>query len=95
VLEAGDRRLTAAELAKCRALYQRRAGWFLGDDPGPAQPPEALGRLIATLPCTGQDTVTRFAEFLAAGQATAINMPAASAEGRRLRQQRPSTNDAA
>lgn len=46
-LETGDRRLTAVELAKCAALYQRPAGWFLGDDSGPAQPSPELGRLLA------------------------------------------------
>lgn len=68
-LEAGTRHLTAVELAKCAALYRRPAGWFLGDGPGPDQPPAALARLINALPCTDRDTVTRFAEFLAAGQA--------------------------
>jgi transcriptional regulator with XRE-family HTH domain len=74
-LEAGGRHLTAVELAKCSVLYRRPAGWFLGDDPGPAQPPTVLGRLIAALPRADQDTVTQFAEFLAARQATAVRAP--------------------
>jgi transcriptional regulator with XRE-family HTH domain len=49
-LETGDRHLTAVELAKCSALYQRPTGWFLGHDPGPALPPAAPGRLIAPCP---------------------------------------------
>jgi hypothetical protein len=43
--------------------------WFLGDDPTPDQPSAALARLIGALSCSDRDTVTRFAEFLAAGQA--------------------------
>jgi hypothetical protein len=35
----------------------------------PDQPSAALARLIDALPCTDRDTVTRFAEFLAAAQA--------------------------
>lgn len=68
-LETGGRHLTAVELARCAALYRRPVGWFLGDDPGPDQPPAALARLIDALPCSDRDTVTRFAEFLTAGQA--------------------------
>jgi DNA-binding XRE family transcriptional regulator len=41
-LETGSRRLTAVELAKCAALYRRPAGWFLGDESGPARPPAEL-----------------------------------------------------
>jgi transcriptional regulator with XRE-family HTH domain len=68
-LEAGGRHLAAVELARCADLYQRPAGWFLGGDPGQAQPPAALARLIAALPQADQDTVARFAEFLAARRA--------------------------
>jgi hypothetical protein len=68
-LGTGDRHLTAVELAKSAALYRRSAGWFLGDDSGPDQPTAVLARLIDALSCSDRDTVTRFAEFLAAGQA--------------------------
>lgn len=68
-LEAGDRHLTAVELAKRAALYQRPAGWFLNDAPDHAQPP------TAALPRADQDTVTRSAGFLAARQATAGRAP--------------------
>jgi transcriptional regulator with XRE-family HTH domain len=74
-LETGARHLTAVELAKCAALYRRPAGWFLGDDSGPAQPMPELGCLIAALPRADQDTVSRFAEFLAARQAAATRAP--------------------
>jgi transcriptional regulator with XRE-family HTH domain len=68
-LEAGTRRLAAAELARCAALYRRPAGWFLNGSPEAGGPLEALARLAAALPPADQETVTRFAEFLAARQA--------------------------
>jgi transcriptional regulator with XRE-family HTH domain len=71
-LEAGTRRLTAVELAKCADMYRHPECWFLGRAPGPAQPTVALARLLATLPAADQETVTRFAEFLATRRASAI-----------------------
>ena len=70
-LETGSRRLTAVELAKCAALYRRPAGWFLGDESGPARPPAELSCLIGALSRADQDTMTLFAEFLAARRAAA------------------------
>jgi transcriptional regulator with XRE-family HTH domain len=55
-LEAGTRRLAAAEFAKCADLYQRPGCWFLGRALGPAQPTAALARLLATLPAADQET---------------------------------------
>jgi transcriptional regulator with XRE-family HTH domain len=68
-LEAGSRRLAAAELARCAALYRRPAAWFLDDAPETGGAPEALARLAAALPPADQEAVTRFAEFLTARQA--------------------------
>jgi len=56
-------------LARCAALYRRPAGWFLDGSPEAGGPLEALARLAAALPPADQETVTRFAEFLAARQA--------------------------
>jgi transcriptional regulator with XRE-family HTH domain len=67
-LEAGTRRLTAVELARCADLYRHPENWFLGRAPGPARP-AALARLVATLPAADQEAVTRFAEFLATRRA--------------------------
>jgi transcriptional regulator with XRE-family HTH domain len=68
-LEAGTRRLAAAELARCAALYRRPASWFLDGGPETDGPAEAVARLVAGLPPADQETVARFAEFLAARQA--------------------------
>jgi hypothetical protein len=67
----GTRCLTAVKLAKCADMYRHPECWFLGRTPGPAQPTGALARLLATLPAADQETVTRFAEFLAARRAVA------------------------
>jgi len=68
-LETGTRRLAAAELARCAALYRRPPTWFLDGGPEAGGPAEAAARLVAGLPPADQETVTRFAEFLAARQA--------------------------
>jgi transcriptional regulator with XRE-family HTH domain len=68
-LEAGTRRLAAAELARCAVLYRRPATWFLDGGPETGGPAEAVARLVAGLPPADQEAVTRFAEFLAARQA--------------------------
>jgi transcriptional regulator with XRE-family HTH domain len=44
-LETGTRRLAAGELARCAALYRRRAAWFLGGGPEAGGPAEAAARL--------------------------------------------------
>ena len=68
-LEAGTRHLTAVELARCAALYRRPPTWFLDGGPGTGGPAEAVARLVAGLPPADQETVARFAEFLAARHA--------------------------
>jgi transcriptional regulator with XRE-family HTH domain len=68
-LETGTRRLAAAELARCADLYRRPPAWFLDGGPEVDGPAEAVARLVAGLPPPDQETVTRFAEFLAARQA--------------------------
>jgi transcriptional regulator with XRE-family HTH domain len=68
-LEAGIRRLAAVELARCATLYLRPPTWFLDGEPETGEPAEAVARLVAGLPPADQETVARFAEFLAARQA--------------------------
>jgi transcriptional regulator with XRE-family HTH domain len=68
-LEAGTRRLAAAELARCAALYRRTPAWFLDGGAEADGPAEAVARLVAGMPPADQETVARFAEFLAARQA--------------------------
>lgn len=65
LIESGDRKVDAIELANLAKLYQRPVGHFTGEDVG-AEPPqlELLKRAAATLSTKDRDEVVRFAEFL-------------------------------
>jgi|AGTN01.3.fsa_nt_gi Helix-turn-helix. len=60
--ETGRRRVPAVELAKLAKLYQKPAGYFLGEE---VEPAEWVAALSGTLDETDRQEITKFAQFLA------------------------------
>ena len=73
-MEAGKRNVTALEIRRLARLYQREVGWLLGEGPetvdGSRAENQALFRATANLSEEDKEQVLRFAQFLAAGEAS-------------------------
>ncbi len=72
LIETGQRRVDAIELAKLAEIYQRPVGFFTGETTAPVAVPETvqhLARTAAKLTDRDREELLRFAEFLQTRQA--------------------------
>lgn len=67
-MEAGTRRVTAAELDRLASLYRRSSEWLLGREPSAdVEASAVLYRMTQDMTDLQRQQVLRFAEFIASG----------------------------
>ena len=67
-IEAGTRRVTAAELDRLASLYRRSSEWLLGREPSAdVEASAVLYRMTQDMTDLQRKQVLRFAEFIASG----------------------------